>query len=605
MCGIAGLMGARCPADARDRLDAALAHLRMRGPDASGRTRIPSGWMGATRLAMVGNQDEAVPIVLPGGHGVLVLNGEVYGDGEGAGWQTRTGPSDAVRLAERIARVGLRPALADLDADLALGLWSTTGGLFLARDRWGRRPLYYHWTPGLVAFASDLRALSLLRGTALDQDADQVAAFLRHRLLGPTGTLLQDVHGVAPGEVLGWTAAADRPPTRAVLDRRRAASTGDGSVRSLRRAVAAAGRSRLVDASPSLLLSGGVDSTLLAERVRPAVDELDLLTWTSPDGGDEHALAATTARRLGARLQAVAVDGRGFLETTVALARETGLPPVDPSEPVIALLATRATSRTILMGEGADELFGGYRYLHQQIAALERTAGPGPAATTQIEEAFLATRSTWSGDAVAALVHRDRAEGASARGTWSLAAPARGSHLVRPTAAADPAANRWTEWAARLTELYLAVHLPDLVLRADRAAMHASREARLPFLADEVTDLVLSANAERFERLVLGNRPAPGEVDDAVPVLGKAALRAAVEDHATSARPKVGFRLPVARWLRAQEPTVLAVVHAGCARGGVLDPDRSVDLVAADLARGDRSAGLRAFTLLAVAATTA
>lgn len=603
MCGLAGVMGSRCPTDGRDRVQIALAHLEYRGPDGHGVAALRAGWVGATRLALVGDQSEAVPVIVgtDASATVLAFNGEVYLGYGGSSWQQSTGDSDARRLAARIDEQGLA-ALADLDADFALAWWSDARGeLALARDGWGRRPLYYWWRAGLLAFASDLRALALLLGDALPpQDSQRVFTFLRHRAFGPTATALHGVNGVAPGTILRWNADADRPPRQEPLRQGRTRS------RPLGDAIAAAARSRLLDPSPSLLISGGVDSTLLVEQLAPEVDDLDLLTWTDGGRSDEVDHAAATARRVGGRLHPVEVNGRSFVAATLALARTTGHPPVDPSEAVIALLAHQAASRTIMMGEGADELFGGYRYLHDQIAALNQRFGEDRASDEAITEVFTSTRSIWSAAEVAHLLGDDHSPvvGPDHDGeAWAeLSAGRRRLDLA---AGVDTDAEPWVHRAARLTELYLTVHLPDLVLRADRAAMSASREARLPFLADCVTEIVLGASPERFRQLVLGTSDAGRARTAGVAPLGKASLRALVADPRTGVRPKIGFRLPVARWLREERTTVLEVVEAGLGRAGLVDVDRAVAAVAAELADENLRSGVRVFTLLALAATTA
>lgn len=596
MCGIAGMMGSRCPVDSRDRVEAAVAHLHHRGPDGQGIAPLPSGWIGATRLAMVGDRRETVPIVLDGASSVVGFNGEVYSADDGTTWQGQTGASDARRLAERIEQRGLMAALADLDADLALARWSGDGGeLALARDLWGRRPLYYWWRPGLLAFASDLRSFDLLLPDELPrQTAERVAVYLGNRGMGPTATPLHGVDGVPAGAILRWDADAARPPRREDLP-----DPGSQTGLSLADAIEMAARSRLADRAPSLLLSGGVDSTLLAEALESAVDDLDLLTWTHRGQDDERAHAQATARRLGRRLRPVTVDAHAFVEATIALAQTTGHPPVDPSEPVIALLAQASASRSIMMGEGADELFGGYRYLHRQLADLEARFGRRPVPDDAIERVFGDSRSHWAPPEVMTLL--EDASPATLADARTLASEGRRRFAL---GAGELDTSSWSGRAARLTELYLGVHLPDLLLRADRATMSAGREARLPFLASCVTTTVLGAAPGELRELMLGPRVVDVGPNDSTLPLGKSALRSLLSDPSVARRPKIGFRLPVSSWLRDELPTVLDVVHAGLGRGGVVDPDRAVAVVEHDLSR-ERDGGPRAFTLLALAATMA
>ena len=183
MCGIAGFTAPGREAEAvLARMTRALAH---RGPDASG-TFVDRGVaLGHTRLAIIDLAGGAQPRVDRATSDALIFNGEIYGyraladELRGAGVILRD-RSDTEVLFQLIRRIGLHRAVARIDGMFAFAFREgASGALYLVRDRFGEKPLYWGQAPGLLAFASEVSALRChpaFRATGLDRQVAMVLA---------------------------------------------------------------------------------------------------------------------------------------------------------------------------------------------------------------------------------------------------------------------------------------------------------------------------------------------------------------------------------------------------------------------------------------------
>src|SRR5215813_2355739 len=210
MCGIAGLWrfgGAPEPVlagEARAMTDA----IAYRGPDGDGHWIDAHAGvaLGHRRLAIIDLTPTGVqPMTSADGRVVITYNGELYNRAEMAAeidlpWR---GTSDTEVLVEAIARFGIDGAL-----DRANGLFAfaafdrATRTLHLARDRLGIKPLYWTRQNGVLAFASELKALRALGGLAFALDPGALASYLRYACVPAPGTIFRDVAKLAPGHRL-------------------------------------------------------------------------------------------------------------------------------------------------------------------------------------------------------------------------------------------------------------------------------------------------------------------------------------------------------------------------------------------------------------------
>jgi len=192
MCGIAGFLYRERRPDAGELtqlVDRMSARLRHRGPDAGGAwTDAETGIaLGHRRLSIIDlSAAGAQPMRSASGRFVIAYNGEIYGatavreqlEGEGYPF---AGHSDTEILLAAIERWGLRKALDAVHGMFAFAVWDREKRqLSLARDRVGKKPLYYGWCGGVLLFGSELKALRAHPEFNHEIDRDALAHFLRY-----------------------------------------------------------------------------------------------------------------------------------------------------------------------------------------------------------------------------------------------------------------------------------------------------------------------------------------------------------------------------------------------------------------------------------------
>ncbi|MBT4187548.1 MAG: asparagine synthetase B, partial [Gemmatimonadales bacterium] len=183
--------------------------LRHRGPDASGTWLDPSGRMalGHTRLTIVDLSDAgAQPMTSRDGRWTITYNGEVYNTEDlrrslgPVGWR---GHSDTEVLVEHIARHGVQRTLRAAKGMFAFGCWDAhEAELWLARDRFGEKPLYYGLHQGAFLFASELKALRAVPGFDPDIDRRALTEYFRWTNVPSPMTIYEGVCKLPPAHFL-------------------------------------------------------------------------------------------------------------------------------------------------------------------------------------------------------------------------------------------------------------------------------------------------------------------------------------------------------------------------------------------------------------------
>lgn len=586
MCGISGLLAwnAPGPIDELAKLATTMADSqRHRGPDGDGLwTDAERGVaLSHRRLAVVGLGDEgAQPMVSRSGRWIVTYNGEIYNAPElarrlAAEGRRLRGSSDTEVLVEAIDAWGVDATLEAINGMFAFGAWDREQRrLVLARDRLGEKPLCYGVIGGRFAFASELQALRCLPGADASLDPDAVALFLRFKYVPAPFTIHKTMAKLLPGHVLEidatsrtigeprvyWSlfdvaeagAADPLPDTPETLDE-------------LDHLLGEAVRMRLRSDVPiGAFLSGGIDSTLVTTLAAEA-SSTPLRTFTiasdDPDH-DESAAARQIAERLGTDHTELTVTADDALATVHELAGIHDEPFADSSQLPTLLVSRLAREHVtvVLSGDGGDEIFGGYNR-HVWLPKVWDRVQRVPAPVRRAAAKGLAAPSPVVWDRLAHLVpesRRPRLVGLKVEKLASVlgsvdATAAYGrlvSHWNDPSSlvhgATEPTTithdrSRWPDLPS-LAEQMMAVdavsYLPDDVLvKVDRASMSTSLEARVPLLDHKV--------AEFAARLPLEMRIRDGE--------GKWALRQLlVRRHPADLvnRPKSGFGVPIAQWLR-------------------------------------------------------
>ncbi|WP_295393305.1 asparagine synthase (glutamine-hydrolyzing) [uncultured Thiodictyon sp.] len=535
----------------------ALRALAHRGPDAEGLVCAPGLVIGHRRLSIIDLAASAQPMEDALRRYVLAYNGEVYNyralrERLAGRWTLRTQGDTEVLLAGLVLEG--TAFLDHAEGMWALSLWDRAAHtLLLARDRMGKKPLYYWTDHGRFCAASELPALLALLPVRPPEDLDSTADYLRYGYYLPGTTAYQGVREVLPGHWLSWSPAAGCA-TGAYWQLRVGGFRGNRAQahERLRETLAAAVQRRLVaDVEVGAFLSGGVDSSLmvaLAAQVSGSPPKTFTIGFTEA-AFDERIYAREVAHRLGTDHyeEVLGVYEPQALEHLVL--QHVGQPFADSSLLPTALVSNLAARhvKVALSGDGGDELFGGYqRYLGPALlrwytrlprplrAGAERAirALPEPMAhhsRSLLKKAHLFVdlvgRAVAETPYVAPLIYRPDELAALAPDLAGRGHPPPGIPAVCD---ADDV------WRMMVSDAI--IYLPqDILLKVDRASMAASLEARAPFLDREVVELAFSL-PRRWHLAGLGGKQMLAE--SFKPLLPPAIW----------ARRKQGFAVPVHRW---------------------------------------------------------
>ena len=555
MCGICGLVvlsgrekGSLIPEQVNQMIDA----LMHRGPDDTGIDGDDSAVFGMTRLAIRGLSDGKQPIVDPDSGVMMACNGEIDNHDELREWLISRG-----RTVEQSTDVAVIPGLylelgdafvEKLRGAFAIAIWDPrVKKLLLVRDRAGERPLFFSINDGVVSFSSLIAALVTPSLKTFDIGVDAVHNYLQAGFFVAPETPFANIQKVSPGEIVTITTDAVH---RAHYWRWNAVRTikQRGSLDAFDEIFRASVRKQSeVDVDFGLFLSGGLDSSLITAVTRSIRPEKNLKAYSlrfTEASYDEGHYAEQVANKLGVDFVPVWVRPEDFPSTIAKLVRQVGEPLADPAWVPSALLARRAAQdvRVALVGEGADELFGGYpTYFGAGLAAyyaqlpdsirvlIRRAVESWPASDKKVTIPFLLKR----------FIQGDELDYLGRHILWtSCISPEILNRLgVKPLIITRPS-NIPAEMLDRLQQHDLETSLAEgLLTKADRASMKSALELRAPFLDQEVMEFAATLpENERIHRL------------QTKVFLKKYALRYLPADIVH--RKKRGLSVPLSSWLR-------------------------------------------------------
>ena len=583
MCGIAGLLKAGGGLDwLAETATAMAAALRHRGPDDSGVwTDAAAGVAFAHRRLSVIDLSPlgAQPMVSASGHYVIAFNGEVYNfrelrlelEASGAAFR---GASDTEVVLAAIDAWGVDGALPRFIGMFAFALWDREArSLTLVRDRLGIKPLYWGRFGDLFVFGSELKALAACPGWTPEVDRDALVAYVRWNYVPSPQAIYRGVAKLEPGSVL-TVRLGEEPRLRRFWDLRSIASEGsrapldagddeaeDELESLLRNAVQ---RRMVADVPVGAFLSGGTDSSLVvalmqAQQARP----VHTFTIGFPDDNYNEAVhAMAVARHLGTHHTELYVEPRDAMDVIPDLPLVYDEPFADSSQ-LPTLLVSRMARRAVtvaLSGDGGDELFAGYTRYHWAELVRRRFLGlPRPARRALAAAIDLPPGSFW--EAAALLLPRGRRPLRVGERASKLAAFLREpnadamyrrqhTHWDEPGGLVRGGTERYgllydqalrtefPDFVTRMQFLDAVTYLPDDILtKVDRASMAVGLEARVPLLDHRVVEFAW--------RLPKHMKLRGGET--------KWLLRRILSRHVPPylfERPKMGFSLPLAAWLR-------------------------------------------------------
>ncbi len=569
MCGIAGTIRNDSRAADPALLERMCAALEHRGPDSRGIHASGPVALGIQRLRVVDLEGADQPIYNEDKSIAVVLNGEIYNFRElrrrleAVGHRFRTG-GDTEAIVHLYEEEGV-DCVRSLDGMFAFALWDESRRrLLVARDRVGKKPLFYALREGALSFASELRAL--LQDDEIPRDIDEQAldCYLAYGYVPAPLSAFRAVRKLPPATSLVYQGDDVSLERYWQLDYSRKHDVEDPRelhgplLETLRAAV----RRRLVaDVPLGAFLSGGIDSSAVVAAMAQEMPE-PVRTFSIGFGSERfdevaHArevseLFGTEHEELYVRPDAIAIAPR--------IARHHGEPFADSSAIPSFYLAelTRRHVTVALNGDGGDESFAGYtRYAANVLAArFERVPAPllrlGAGLSSRLPE----------GDEEQSARSRIRRLG----GSLDLDGPSRyerymslfdregrarlysdeyAAELGGPRIASEAIAEPWREASGRsrldvLLEVDVRTYLPgDLLAKIDTATMAHSLEARSPFLDPEMMQFAAAIPVQMKlhgmqKKLVLRD-----------------ALRAWLPESILD-RPKQGFSVPLADWLRGE-----------------------------------------------------
>jgi len=566
MCGIAGFVGN----GSRDVLEAMTRRLSYRGPDGEGLwTNEPHRvFFGHRILAIVDLANGQQPMSTADGQLTITYNGEIYNhrdlrrELETAGHQFRTDHCDTEVLLYAYRQWGPQ-MLSRLNGMWALAIYdSSRQELFLSRDRFGKKPLFYYFDGANLIFASELTSLILHPAVPRSFDQEALKKLFAYGFIPAPRSILQGVRKLPAGHWLRfdlakktlviqqyWQFEFDPFPQ---IPKNPEVEWGSELIRLLDEAV----KKRLAaDVPVGVFLSGGIDSSLvstLATRHQSVVETFNI--GFTEKSFDERQYAQLMAKRLGTQHFEEIFSIDHCLEFAPEVAQHLDEVFGDSSILPTALVSRLARSRVkvVLGGDGSDELFAGYdpfQALRYAIPYHKITPKRGHALIQALANRLPVSHSNMSLDFRAKRMLRGLSYSQEYwLPTWmGPLNPAEIADLfgapVNPEELYSEAVEAWNEPSARTDvdrtmQFYLRLYLPDdILVKVDRASMAYGLEARAPFLDIDLVNFVRRIPSEYKLR--------GGTTKYILKQAARTLLPAEIID-----RKKKGFGVPIGQWFQ-------------------------------------------------------
>ncbi|OVE80399.1 asparagine synthase (glutamine-hydrolyzing) [bacterium J17] len=562
MCGIAGIVFAEKQKSANPLPESEIveivatmtSELEHRGPDQWGFHRSTGVALGHRRLSVIDLKDGQQPIYSESRKQVLVYNGEVYNYQEirralsdRHSFLTNTDSEVLIHLYEDFGT----KFSCKLNGMYAFAIWDEIkNSLILGIDRFGIKPLYYFEKDGLLAFCSELkplvRALNNL-GETIEPNYHCFSEYLKLGWFPAPSTAVSGIRKLLPGEVLEYRNSrlkqVDRLPLPEPLN-----IEGKDKTKALTEHLEQAIERQLVaDVPAGILLSGGVDSSLLAalaSRNHKGIETFNIgFSSESRESklADESLYASAVAKHLGCKHHSWKMTAKSLLENLDDCLSKLDEPIADPA--VLPLLQICNLARkhvtVALSGDGADELFAGYLRHVMLLKKLKLQKLPAPLLKTfnylsksLPEKRYNDTRDQLRKIRLACELMTDLNYRTGPFGgkhsAWLGESPTLSPELL-PSIFADQ---------LEILEYDLRVELAGQMLpKTDRISMSTSLEVRVPFLDNKIVSL--ARNFQLSEKVQGGMNKAPL----------RQVLSTLLPD-SIAKRPKHGFRVPLSEWLR-------------------------------------------------------
>ena len=377
MCGIAGYVSNKeISQEVLKRMTDRIAH---RGPDGEGFFTDGKCALGHRRLAIIDLVTGDQPIYNEDGSVVVVFNGEIYNfqtirkelEEKGHRFQTRT---DTEVLAHGYEEWG--SALTEkLRGMYGFAIWDSRKELlFLARDKWGIKPLYYYQTDHSLLFASEIKAFLDHPDFQKQLNEEVMEAYLCFNSVPTEETLFQNVFRLQPGHRLLYQTGQITIEKFFELDLTPADKTKEAApydpeetAEKIRAAMADSVKAHgFADVEIAGFLSSGIDSSYLVSLAKP--DKTFTVGYDDPKY-DEISYARDLTEKLGIQNFSRTITKDDYIRAFPDIMYHMDEPLADPSAIALYFVAETAARqvKVVTSGEGADELFGGYLTYREEI----------------------------------------------------------------------------------------------------------------------------------------------------------------------------------------------------------------------------------------------
>jgi asparagine synthase (glutamine-hydrolysing) len=575
MCGFCGFVGPNVSEHDYAAGPRMRETLRHRGPDGDGEAILDvrgggpglTGWMGHRRLKIIDLTEQAhQPMRSADGTVVLAYNGEVYNfrelrrelESRGHRFQS-SGDTEVVLHSYEEWGEGF---VDRMDGMFAIAVWDgRRRSLLMARDRTGKKPLFYTTVGGRLSFGSEIKSLLAAPWVRARLDVDRLPEFFTYGYVPAPNTIYAGIHQVPPASFVYYDDAGLRPP-RLFWDplppeAPAPARPARDDLAALRRLMAAAvGRRLISDVPLGALLSGGVDSSIVVGLMsRASSDPIRTFSIGFPDDAsfDERGYARQVADHFGTSHTefAVRADAVGLLDRLLwhhdqPFADDSAIPTY-----LVSQLA-REEVTVALNGDGGDEIFGGYGRF-AAVSVTERLPSVLQLVARQAARALPTSSAYFSPRRRIERLTQAAGLPAHARyQSWiSVLTPDLLGEVLRPlterglslegTAASMDACYARASHLPVLDQILYAnfrTYLPDdLAVKMDRMSMAHGLETRSPFLDTALIEAAAGIAARRKVGIL---RLKPLLRRAFWPLLPRTIWN----------RPKHGFSVPVAHWFR-------------------------------------------------------
>ena len=584
MCGIAGIVFEPSPNKLQSIGDMA-ATLLLRGPDDHGTwTDTEKGVaLGFRRLAIV-DLSQAGHQPMHSNRFVVVFNGEIYNFKElseelrRSGW-VFYGNSDTEVLLASIETWGVQKSLEKFNGMFAFALWDKQDDvLYLARDRFGEKPLYWGWQGKTLLFGSELKALKKYKGITLDIDRQALNLFMRYSYIPAPYTIYKNIEKIEPGTYLRihrtkkvekfayWSAqkvARTINKNNETLGEQEALETLEAALKkstSLR---------SIADVPLGTFLSGGIDSSLITSLLQ-STSSKPVNTFTigfCEKNFNEAPYAKAISDHLSTNHTELYITNEHALEVIPKLPFLYDEPFADSSQIPTYLIShlARQSVTVCLSGDGGDELFGGYNrytwgarlytnisrcplFVRKKLLHFLGAIDPDKWENmydwlesylpTSVKTSALRNKIVKMQDALhstESIFTFYRSLASIIKDPDRLVLKSHNGYPMKELEEIDSGQNDIRSWMMMAD---LLTYLPgDILTKVDRASMGNSLEVRVPFLDPHVFEVSLRLP----EHLKIHNNK------------GKIALRQLLYKYVPKhliERPKTGFGVPIGAWLK-------------------------------------------------------